>query len=109
MIFQDGKLLPQVFYYYMGHVSKFVPRGSKRIGLQSSDSSSVLSTAFRTPAGEIVVVAMNPWDGPAHVDLRDVARAEARRDGPAASFDRDAYFFDLNVYLNFRLVDENVV
>ena len=33
MIYQDGKLYPQTFYYYMGHVSKFVPRGSVRIGL----------------------------------------------------------------------------
>ena len=63
----------------------------QRIGLQSSDSSSVLSTAFRTPVGEIVVVAMNPWDGPAHIDLRDVARAGKHADGPAASFDRDAH------------------
>jgi glucosylceramidase len=70
VIFQDGKLYPQVFYYYMGHVSKFVPAGSVRVGLGNSNSA-VLSTAFKTPEGKIAVVAMNQWDGPAELTLRD--------------------------------------
>ena len=79
MIYQDGKLYPQTFYYYMGHVSKFVPRGSVRIGLAfGGDADAILATAMQTPAGEIVVVAMNQFDGPNQLSLNDPALGELK-------------------------------
>ena len=70
VIYQNGKLYPQIFYYYMGHVSKFIPPGSIRIG-SSSSNAGISATAMRTPEGKVVVVAMNPWDGPLALTLRD--------------------------------------
>ena len=77
IIYQDGKLYPQIFYYYMGHVSKFVPRGSVRIGLQASNESVIAATAMKTPNGKTVIVAMNQFDGPLEVTLEDPEHGEA--------------------------------
>ena len=90
VIYQDGKLYPQAYYYYMGHVSKFIPPGSVRVGLAtvggsggaapanaSAAPTAVLATAAVTPAGGTVVVAMNQGDEAAPITLADPARGTA--------------------------------
>lgn len=45
-------------YYYIGHLSKFVRPGAKRI-LSSTNRAQLLTTAFRNPDGTVAVVVMN--------------------------------------------------
>jgi len=45
-------------YYYIGHFSKFIKPGAKRI-ISSPSRSQLLSTAFLNPDGSIVVIVMN--------------------------------------------------
>lgn len=45
-------------YYYMGHFSKFINAGAKRI-ICSSNNDNILATAVINPNGNLVVVAMN--------------------------------------------------
>lgn len=48
-------------YYYIGHFSKFIKKGAKRIG--SSKWSDILDTvSFKNPDGEIVTVVLNRSD-----------------------------------------------
>jgi len=48
-------------YYYIGHFSKFIRPGAKRIS-SSAMTDNLLTTAFRNPDGSIVVVVMNSTD-----------------------------------------------
>lgn len=48
-------------YYYIGHFSKFVQPGAKRIGCSTSRSN-LLATAFINPDGQRVAVVMNTSD-----------------------------------------------
>ena len=48
-------------YYYIGHFSKFIKPGAKRI-VCSFTRDNLLSTAFINPDGKIAVVVMNPSD-----------------------------------------------
>jgi glucosylceramidase len=48
-------------YYYIGHFSKFIQPGAKRIA-SSPSRSQLLSTAFLNPDGKVTVVVMNPTD-----------------------------------------------
>ena len=48
-------------YYYIGHFSKFVRPGAKRIA-SSPSRSQLLSTAFLNPDGKVSVVVMNKSD-----------------------------------------------
>jgi glucosylceramidase len=45
-------------YYYIGHFSKFVRPGAKRI-ISSSTTDDLLTTAFLNPDGKIAVVVLN--------------------------------------------------
>ena len=67
---QHSELQLQAFFYYMGHVSKFVPPGSRRIGLANS-TDAITATAMLTPANDTVVVAMNAQDDPVSLTLVD--------------------------------------
>ncbi|OAQ38958.1 glycosyl hydrolase [Pedobacter psychrophilus] len=49
-------------YYYIGHFSKFIKPGAKRI-VASPTRSQLQTTAFLNPDGEIVVVVMNNTKG----------------------------------------------
>lgn len=60
---RTGELIYMNAYYYIGHFSKFIQPGAKRI-ISSPSRSNLLSTAFRNPDGSIVVVVMNPTDKP---------------------------------------------
>ncbi|RYF85916.1 MAG: glycosyl hydrolase [Chitinophagaceae bacterium] len=48
-------------YYYIGHFSKFIRPGAKRINA-SSNRTGLLTTAFKNPDGTIAVVVMNGTD-----------------------------------------------
>ena len=56
-----GKLYFTNSYYYIGHFSKFIPAGSKRIAC-STNRDVLQATAFLTPEGKTTVVVMNTSD-----------------------------------------------
>ena len=45
-------------YYYIGHFSKYIKPGAKRI-ISSSNRAQLLTTAFQNPDGSVAVVVMN--------------------------------------------------
>lgn len=53
----------QTSYHYIGQFSRFIPRGSQRIG-RSYLGGPLESTAFRRPDGTLVLVVMNPKSEP---------------------------------------------
>ncbi|MDQ1139021.1 glycoside hydrolase family 30 protein [Pedobacter agri] len=58
---KNDKLIYTNAYYYMGHFSKFIRPGAKRIGTASSRDL-LQSTAFLNTDGKLVVVVMNQSD-----------------------------------------------
>lgn len=60
---RDGSLHFMNSYYYIGHFSKYIRPGAKRIAC-SSNRAQLLTTAFLNPDGSIVVVVMNQQDTP---------------------------------------------
>jgi len=58
---KTGKLIYTSAYYYIGHFSRFVRPGAKRIA-SSPSRSALLSTAFINPDGKVSVVVMNKSD-----------------------------------------------
>lgn len=55
---RTGELLYQSSYYYIGHFSRFIRPGARRIGCRVS-AENLEATAFRNPDGELVVVVLN--------------------------------------------------
>lgn len=55
---KTGELIYTNAYYYIGHFSKFIKPGAKRIACSASRSQ-FIATAFQNPDGKIVVIAMN--------------------------------------------------
>ncbi len=58
---RTGKLIYTNAYYYIGHFSKFIRPGAKRIAAAASRSQ-LLTTAFTNEDGKVVVVVMNQSD-----------------------------------------------
>jgi glucosylceramidase len=58
---RTGELIYTNSYYYIGHFSKFVQKGAKRIA-SSPSRSPLLSTAFLNPDGRVATVVMNKTD-----------------------------------------------
>ena len=58
---RDGSLHFTNAYYYIGHFSKYIRPGARRI-ISSSNRAQLLTTGFRNPDGKVVVVVMNPAD-----------------------------------------------
>jgi glucosylceramidase len=58
---KTGQLIYTNSYYYIGHFSKFVRPGAKRIA-SSPSRSQLLSTAFINADGKVSVVVMNKSD-----------------------------------------------
>jgi glucosylceramidase len=56
---RTGKLIYTNSYYYIGHFSKFIRPGARRI-LASPSRSMLLTTGFINPDGTVAVVVMNP-------------------------------------------------
>jgi glucosylceramidase len=55
---KTGELTYMNSYYYLGHFSKFIRPGAKRIVCSSNDDN-LLATAVRNPDGKVAVVVMN--------------------------------------------------
>jgi len=55
---RSGKLIYTNSYYYIGHFSKFIKPGARRI-ISSPTRSQLLTTAFQNPDSSLVVVVMN--------------------------------------------------
>ncbi|HXP51426.1 MAG TPA: glycoside hydrolase family 30 protein, partial [Bacteroidia bacterium] len=58
---RSGGLIYTNSYYYIGHFSKFIRPGAKRIGC-SSNRDALQATAFKNKNGKIVVVVLNTTD-----------------------------------------------
>ena len=89
MIIADVTLSPpkvykQAFYWYVGHVSRFVPPGSVRIQCNvtalGGDATNVTAAAFTTPSGATAFVVMNARD-----DERSLVLSDARFGSVAAT------------------------
>ena len=48
----------QLPYYYMGHFTRYLPRGSVRVAHTSTDAG-LETTVFVTPSGQTVLIALN--------------------------------------------------
>jgi glucosylceramidase len=58
---KTGELIYTNAYYYIGHLSKFIRPGAKRISCSNSRSA-LLATAFKNTDGSVAVVVMNETD-----------------------------------------------
>ncbi len=58
---QTGELIYTPSYYFIGHFSKFIQKGAKRISSVSSRSQ-LLTTSFLNPDGKVATVVMNTSD-----------------------------------------------
>lgn len=58
---RDGSLHFMNSYYYIGHFSKYIQPGARRIAC-SSNRAQLLTTGFQNPDGSIAVVIMNGGD-----------------------------------------------
>jgi glucosylceramidase len=71
----NQEIIFQPSYYFIGHFSKFVPAGSKRIA-HSSFTNKLESVAFITPQQQVVVVILNSSEKDIPIVLKDVASQE---------------------------------
>jgi glucosylceramidase len=60
---RTGQLIYTNAYYYIGHFSKFIHAGARRIAV-STNRPALQSTGFLNPDGSIVVIIMNMTDQP---------------------------------------------
>lgn len=60
---RNGKLLFTNSYYYLGHFSKFITSGAKRVNT-SSNRDILEAVSFKNPNGEVVCVVLNRTDQP---------------------------------------------
>lgn len=65
---QTNELIYTPTYYYIGHFSKFIKPKAKRISTTTSRST-LESTSFQNPDGEIVTVVMNKTEVPINYKL----------------------------------------
>ncbi len=66
---QTGELVVKLSYDYIGHFSKYIKPGAKRIGL-SKYTSDLEVIAFKNPEGSLVLVALNRTDSKLPVMIR---------------------------------------
>lgn len=60
---KTGQLIYTNAYYYIGHFSKFIKPGARRVTAAASRSQ-LLTTAFLNPDGKMVVIVMNQGNAP---------------------------------------------
>ena len=65
---QTGELTFTNSYYYIGHFSKFIRPGAKRI-VSVSSANSLLTTAFINTDGSVIIVVMNQGDNDINYSL----------------------------------------
>ena len=67
----NQKIIFQPSYYFIGHFSKFVPVGSRRIA-HSSYTGKLATVSFLTPAGKVVTVILNSTEQDILVNYKDM-------------------------------------
>ena len=77
----NGKLVLTPPYWYIGHFSKFIRPGARRVGANSSRSA-LLTTAFVNTDDTLAIVVMNPGDAAVDYNLF-VGTREAKASIPA--------------------------
>lgn len=65
---RTGELTFLPAYYYIGHFSKFICKGAKRVNSVSSRSQ-LMTTSFLNPDGKVVTVVLNQSDEPVKYNL----------------------------------------
>src|SRR2546426_12817772 len=80
---RTGALIYTNSYYYIGHFSKFIRPGARRIAVAPSRSM-LLATGFVNPDGRVAVVVLNPTPRAGQYHLR-VGNAEVTVRSPAHS------------------------
>ncbi len=65
---RSGQLLYTNSYYYIGHFSKFIRPGARRVATAASRDI-LQTTAFQNPDGSVAVVVMNSTDKPLDFQL----------------------------------------
>ncbi|GAB3588814.1 glycoside hydrolase family 30 protein [Hymenobacter daeguensis] len=76
-----GKLIYTNAYYYIGHFSKFIRPGAKRIATTTTRDW-LQATAFRNTDGKVAVVVMNSSDKPQEFQLWIKGQAAATTSAP---------------------------
>jgi glucosylceramidase len=77
----DGQLVFTPSYAYMGHFTRYIKPGARRVGATTSRST-LDTVAFRNADGKLAVVVMNRTDGPQRYRLQ-IDGAEVAVDIPA--------------------------
>ena len=74
-------------FYHLGHFSKFVPVGSKRIQVTANDQSSLQFIGFTTPSpyASTVVVVLNTSDQEIALEIHDEDLGVIRETVPVSS------------------------
>lgn len=80
---RTGSLTYMNSFYYIGHFSRFIRPGARRI-IASSNSDPLLATAFVNPDGTIAVVVMNTSEAPIDFQIWMEGRA-IKTNSPARS------------------------
>lgn len=77
---KTGQLIYTNAYYYIGHFSKFIQPGAKRVTAAASRSQ-LLTTAFLNPDGKMVVIVMNQGNAttPYYIWIKGKAAAVTAR------------------------------
>ena len=65
-------LIYNISYYYIGHFSRYIERGAKRIHLESSLPSKVVAVAYQNPNHSIVLVLQNESNDDITIDYHGV-------------------------------------
>lgn len=78
---RDGRLIYTNAFYYIGHISKFVRPGARRIAV-SSNRVGLQTTGFVNKDGSIVVIVMNATDQPIAYHLIDQGQETDTRSLP---------------------------
>jgi len=80
---RSDKVLFQSSYYYIGHFSRFIRPGARRV-LCATTSDTIEATAYRNLDGSVVTVVCNPCDAAATIKL-DYGTNSAESELPAHS------------------------
>lgn len=59
---EKDEIIYQSSYYYLGHFSRYIKEGAKRIEWIKNKENDLQVTSFKNPNGEIVVIVMNSKD-----------------------------------------------
>ena len=80
----NGNVFREVEYYIIGHFSRFVRPGARRIG-STTHNGQAETVSFRNPDGSIVLVVLNPSDSQRSFEVRWGEKAFTYRNLPSRS------------------------